>query len=105
MIRRLPFLVASLVFAASLRASSPAGAAVVQTLTYDSAKSQLSVRVVNDSPKDITAMSLTIFIANAGGPETSFSWSIDLLWGIISSAEQGYDVRPGASHGFGAGSS
>ena len=89
---------------APLRASPPIGA-VVQTWQFDAAKSQLAVRVLNTSQKDITAMSFTVFITHPNGAEVSFSWSTDFVWGIISSAEQGYEIESGASHGFGAGTS
>jgi hypothetical protein len=87
----------------SLRASPPVGA-TIQTWNYDAAKSQLNVRVLNTSQKDITAMSFTVFISHPNGAEVSFSWSADFVWGIIA-AEQGYEVEYGASHGFGAGTS
>lgn len=85
-----------------LRASPPIGA-VVQTWHYDAAKSQLAVRVLNTSQKDITAMSFTVFITHANGAEVSFSWSIDFVAEIISSAE--HEIKSSANHGFEAGTS
>jgi hypothetical protein len=63
----------------------------------------LAVRVLNTTQKDITAMSFTVFITHANGAEVSFSWSIDFVAEIISSAE--HEIKSGASHGFGAGTS
>src|SRR5258707_14173420 len=88
---------------AMLLRAAPAVGAVVQTWNYDATKSQLAVRVLNTSQKDITAMSFTVFITHANGAEVSFSWSIDFVEEIISSAER--EIKSGASHGFGAGTS
>jgi len=107
MLKRLPYLMLMLFLAmltVPLRASPPIGA-VVQDSHYDSAKSQLTVRVLNASKKDITAIALTVFITHPNGAEVSFWWSTDFVWGIIYSAEAGYETEPGESHGFGAGTS
>src|SRR5271170_6320343 len=104
MLKRLPYLMLMLFLAmltVPLRASPPIGA-VVQDSHYDSAKSQLTVRVLNASKKDITAIALTVFITHPNGAEVSFWWSTDFVWGIINSAEAGYETEPGESHGFGA---
>lgn len=98
-------LLASVFAGTRLRASPPRMGAVVQTTQFDAAKSQLTVNVFNTSQKDITALSFTVFITHTDGAEVSFSWSTDFVWGIISSAEQGHEIEPAASHGFEAGTS
>ena len=103
--KRLMYLTFTLFLAAVPLWASPPIGAVVQNVAFDAAKSQLAVKVLNTSQKDITAMSFTVFVAHPDGAEVSFSWGTDFVWGIISSAEQGHEIELGASHGFGAGTS
>jgi hypothetical protein len=82
---------------------SPPIGAVVQTSNYDAAKGVATVRIVNTSHKDITAIALIIVITNPDGTAGSAVWGNDFLYGIISTIEQGHEISPGSGHGIAPG--
>src|SRR5216683_75898 len=70
MLKRLPYLIALLFLAVTVRASPPMGA-VVQTWHYDPQSSAVTVSIVNTSHKDITAYNISIKETYADGHANS----------------------------------
>jgi hypothetical protein len=99
----LPLALILLVSAVGSSAQSPHMGATVQTSQYDPTTKSASIRVVNTSHKDITAIALNIVITNPDGTAGSTVWGNDFLYGIISSIEVGHDIAPGSSHGIAPG--
>lgn len=86
MTKRLAYLIITLLFAFSLRASPPIGA-VVQTWHYDPLTNIVTLKIVNTSHKDITAFNIAIKETYANGRVNEHQMLEELVGKILVAKE------------------